>query len=70
MNLSIIIPILNEKKNISLLVSKIALNLKNKKYEIIIIDDSSTDGSEKILLSLSKKKKIRIIFRKKVGFYF
>ena len=31
MNLSIIIPILNERKNISLLVSKIALNLKNKK---------------------------------------
>ena len=60
MNLSIIIPILNEKKNISLLVSKIALNLKNKKYEIIIIDDSSTDGSEKILLSLSKKKKFII----------
>lgn len=64
MNLSIIIPILNERKNISLLVSKIALNLKNKKYEIIIIDDSSTDGSEKILLSLSKQKKIRVIFRK------
>ena len=64
MKLSIIIPILNERKNISLLVSKIALNLKNKKYEIIIIDDSSTDGSEKILLSLSKRKRIRIIFRK------
>ena len=64
MNLSIIIPILNEGKNISLLVSRIALNLKNRKYEIIIIDDSSTDGSEKILFSLSKKRKIRIIFRK------
>jgi dolichol-phosphate mannosyltransferase len=65
MSLSIIIPILNEKKNISLLVPKIISNLKNIKYEIIIVDDSSFDGSKEVLINLSKKnKKIKIIFRK------
>ena len=65
MSFSIIIPILNEKKNISLLVSKIISNLKKIKYEIIIVDDSSFDGSKEILINLSKKnKKIKIIFRK------
>ena len=65
MTFSIIIPIFNEKNNISLLVSKIKSSVKNYKYEIIIVDDSSTDGSKNILLSLNKKNKnVKIIFRK------
>ena len=58
MKFSIIIPIFNEKNNISLLVSKIKSSLKMYKYEIIIVDDSSTDGSKNILLNLIKKIKI------------
>ena len=54
MTFSIIIPIFNEKNNISLLVSKIKSSLKMYKYEIIIVDDSSTDGSKNILLNLNK----------------
>ena len=65
MKFSIIIPIFNEKNNISLLVSKIKSCLKKYKYEIIIVDDSSTDGSKNILLNLNKKhKNLKIIFRK------
>tara|TARA_Y100000591_G_C21841031_1_gene705643 strand:+ start:208 stop:921 length:714 start_codon:yes stop_codon:yes gene_type:complete len=54
---SIIIPILNEKKNILLLIKKIKESLKKKTYEIIIIDDNSYDGSMKILKILKKKEK-------------
>ena len=65
MKFSIIIPIFNEKNNISLLVSKINSCLKKYKYEIIFVDDSSTDGSKNILLKLNKKyKNLRVIFRK------
>ncbi len=65
MKFSIIIPIFNEKNNISLLVSKINSYLKKYKYEIIFVDDSSTDGSKNILLKLNKKyKNLRVIFRK------
>ena len=65
MKFSIIIPIFNEKNNISLLVSKIKSCLKKYKYEIIIVDDSSIDGSKNILLNLDKKyKNVKIIFRK------
>ena len=64
--LSIIVPVLNEEKNIIALTLKIIKVLKKTKFEIIFIDDNSTDQSKKILLSLSKKYKFfNPILRKK-----
>ncbi len=54
---SIVIPILNEEKNIVKLVKKINFFLKKYKYEIIFIDDNSIDNSYKILRSLKKRHK-------------
>ncbi|MDC3184548.1 glycosyltransferase [Candidatus Pelagibacter sp.] len=65
-NLSIIIPILNEKNNILPLTTQIIKNLKKFKFEIIFVDDSSLDGSVKLLIELKKKFKFfKPIFRKK-----
>ena len=64
--LSIIIPILNEKKNIIKLINEIKRKLTFVKYEVIFVDDSSTDGSYKILKFLQKKYHFfNPIFRKK-----
>ena len=52
--LSIIIPIYNEEKNLIKLSQSIKNNLKIKKYEIIFVDDSSKDNSEYILKKLKK----------------
>ena len=67
---SIILPIFNEKKNIPILLKRIISvqkKIKNVNLEIIFVDDSSTDGSTKILKELKKKYKkiIKVIFRKK-----
>ena len=49
-NFSIIIPVYNESKNIDLLVKEIYENLTEyKHFELIIINDSSTDNTEDIL---------------------
>ena len=54
---SIIIPTYNEKKNISILVNKIEKFLKEKNYEIIVVDDNSNDGSIHIFHDIKKKYK-------------
>lgn len=65
-SLSIIIPALNEKKNIKPLTEKIIKNLKKFRFEIIFVDDQSNDGSKEILINLSKKYKFfNPILRKK-----
>ena len=67
--LSIIIPVLNEGKNIAKLVEEIKnekkfLNLSN--LELIIVDDNSTDNTEIILRKIKKKNKfLKYHIRKK-----
>ena len=64
--ISIVIPALNEEKNIKPLALRIIKVLKKTKFEIIFVDDNSTDQSKKVLLALSKKYKFfKPILRKK-----
>ena len=53
--LSIVLPILNEERNIVLLIKLIKKYLTRIKYEIIFIDDNSTDNSKKIIQKLIRK---------------
>jgi dolichol-phosphate mannosyltransferase len=56
--LSIIIPILNEEKNIEKLNILIYRSLKNLKFEIVFVDDNSTDNSRDILKKVCQKFKL------------
>ena len=49
-NLSIIIPIFEESKNVEKLVNGIINNLQIDNYEILFVDDNSNDGTEEILM--------------------
>jgi dolichol-phosphate mannosyltransferase len=55
LKVSIVIPVLNEEKNIEILTNKIFKVLKNYVFEIIFVDDNSFDFSEKILNKLKKR---------------
>ena len=64
-NLSIVIPIFEESKNVEKLVNGIINNLQIDNYEILFVDDNSNDGTEEILSRLSKNNnKIKYIIRK------
>lgn len=63
--LSIVIPIYKEVKNINKLWVGIRKNININKFETIFIDDNSNDGSKEILEKISKKNnKVRFYIRK------
>jgi glycosyltransferase involved in cell wall biosynthesis len=55
--LSILIPVYNEEGNLSLLFEKLVAALKKvgRPYEVIFVDDGSSDGTLEILLDLKDK---------------
>lgn len=66
-SLSIIIPALNEEKNLEKTINEIKKGINNKldNYEILIFDDGSTDNTGKLAELMSKKDdKIRVIHNK------
>tara|TARA_B110000008_G_scaffold241939_1_gene250043 strand:+ start:36 stop:746 length:711 start_codon:yes stop_codon:yes gene_type:complete len=65
-NLSIIIPVYNEKKTIKKLLLKLD-RLKKTKKEIIVVDDASTDGTTKILRDNSHFIKHLVFHKKNTG---
>ena len=60
---SIILPVLNEKKNIEKLIFLISKYLKGYIFEIIFIDDNSLDGTRDIIEKYISKK-IKYILRR------
>ena len=65
MFLSIIIPIFNEKDTILELLNRIKKVGLKKEYEILMIDDGSTDGTREILEKIKNEKNYKVIFKEK-----
>jgi glycosyltransferase involved in cell wall biosynthesis len=53
--ISIVIPIYNEEANIAKLAESILETLSGMKYEVLFINDGSTDNSEKEIKTINKK---------------
>ena len=66
-NILVIVPTLNEKNNIIILLKK--LKLTKVLHDILFIDDNSKDGSQEVIKKIAKKNRnINYIFRpKKLG---
>lgn len=71
MKYSVVIPLMNEEDNISDLVQELEpiMNSLNEPWELICIDDGSTDNTLKVLHDLKKSKSyLRILkFKRNVG---
>ena len=55
-SLTVILPVIDEKDNLAILIPEInsVLSARELKYEVIVVDDGSTDGTEQLLEAMSK----------------
>ena len=67
MTLSVVVTILNELDNIRPLIARLHAALEGMDYEIIYIDDGSTDGSVQLLKSLDDPRLVVVEFRQNYG---
>jgi dolichol-phosphate mannosyltransferase len=58
---SLVIPVYNERENLEPLMSEIAVALSGRRYEIVAIDDGSTDGSLEALKALKATHPLHIV---------
>jgi glycosyltransferase involved in cell wall biosynthesis len=70
-DLSIVIPVLNEEANLKPLYSELreALEALGRSYEIVFVDDGSTDGSAQVLAELHETgERVKVVeFRRNFG---
>lgn len=62
--LSMIIPIYNERENLIPLVESIHRALSDLVYELIVVDDDSPDGTAELAQTLAQQYPIKVIRRK------
>ena len=65
--LSVVIPLYNEEENVTLLTEKIHESLNGYNYQIIYVDDFSTDRTRKIIKDLNDEKVHLIALKKNYG---
>ena len=54
-DLTIVVPTLNEEKNIPILFQSLTTVLRDIRWEVVIVDDNSSDGSPKLLVDMANK---------------
>lgn len=65
--LSVVIPVYNEEDNVKLLVEKINESLAGYSYEIILVDDFSTDNTRKVVKALNNPNVVLVELKKNYG---
>ncbi|HTG36224.1 MAG TPA: glycosyltransferase family 2 protein [Thermoanaerobaculia bacterium] len=66
--ISVVIPVYNEEENLPLLAAEIqgAMRSLGRSYEVIYVDDGSTDGSAGVLLGLAREDRaVRVLHQRR-----
>ncbi|MGB7537498.1 MAG: glycosyltransferase family 2 protein [Anaerolineales bacterium] len=63
MKLSVVIPVYNEKNTIAELLRRVKTT--GRAYEIILVDDGSTDGTRELLRTLASPPAVKAVFHEK-----
>lgn len=61
--ISIVIPTYNERDNITPLVERLSRTFDGRKYEILLVDDNSKDGTVDVAAALAEKYPVKVMVR-------
>jgi dolichol-phosphate mannosyltransferase len=61
--ISVIVPTLNEAPNLPVLAARVQAALEGRRYELLIVDDNSTDGTAETCAELEVKYPLKLIRR-------
>ncbi len=64
---SVVVPVYNEEENVPLLIKAIDDVLKNYQYELVLVDDFSTDKTVKVVKNLAHPNVVLIELKKNYG---
>ena len=65
--LSLVVPVFNEEENIPLLTERICTVLNRYTYELIFIDDCSTDNTRAAVKKMNKPKEVLVELKQNYG---
>ncbi len=66
-NLSVVIPLHNEAENVALLIERLDKSLTGFEYEIILVDDGSTDQTRQEIIKQNNPKVVLVELKKNYG---
>lgn len=65
--ISVVIPAYNEERTISKCLSSLVAQVTNKKFEVILVDNNSTDKTSEIASKFKSKLDLKIVLEKEKG---
>lgn len=65
--ISVIIPAYNEEQNITRCLNALTVQKTNKKFEVILVDNNSTDGTVELANKFNNKLNLKIVTETKKG---
>jgi len=61
--ISVVIPTLNEAENLPELMDRLQASLRRRRYEVLIVDDGSVDGTVAVCAALAMRHPLRLLRR-------
>jgi len=65
--ISVVIPAYNEEKSIAKALKALASQITKEKFEVVVVDNNSTDRTSKEVLKFKDKLNLRLVLEKKKG---